>query len=140
MVKFANWLKRAKKIKDVVGKGASWLNTNIVKPALPVAKKVLEATGYGTIGNFIEKGSDLVDNVLEKQGYKAKNDIGKYVKFGSEYLYAQRAQDAKHPYDTQKLPSERKKHSRVKTGIPLEFTHNPSTEPFNQAGKFKKLF
>ena len=128
MVKFANWLKRAKKIKDVVGKGASWLNTNIVKPALPVAKKVLEATGYGSIGNIIEKGSDLVDNVLEKQGYKAKNDIGKYVKFGSEYLY-----------DKQKLPSQRK-HSRVKTGIPLEFTHNPSVEAFNQAGKFKKLF
>ena len=122
MVKFANWLKRAKKIKDIVGKGASWLNTNIVKPALPVAKKVLEATGYGSIGNFIEKGSDLLDNVLEKQGYKAKNDIGKYVKFGSEYLY-----------DTQKLPSQRK-HSRMKSGIPLEFNE------VDQAGKFKKLF
>ena len=122
MVKFANWLKRAKKIKDIVGKGASWLNTNIVKPALPVAKKVLEATGYGSIGNFIEKGSDLLDNVLEKQGYKAKNDIGKYVKFGSEYLY-----------DTQKLPSQRK-HSRVKTGIPYEFNE------VEQRGKFKKLF
>lgn len=129
MVKFANWLKRAKKIKDIVGKGASWLNTNIVKPALPVAKKVLEATGYGSIGNFIEKGSDLLDNVLEKQGYKAKNDIGKYVKFGSEYLY-----------DTQKLPSQRK-HSRIKSGISQDlYPHNPSAEPFNQAGKFKKLF
>ena len=57
------------------------------------------------IGNFIEKGSDLLDNVLEKQGYKAKNDIGKYVKFGSEYLY-----------DTQKLPSERKKQATTICG------------------------
>ena len=64
MPKFIGWLKRAKKIKDIIGKGASWVNTNIIKPALPVAKKVLEATGYGSIGNIIEKGSDLVDFFL----------------------------------------------------------------------------
>lgn len=89
MVKFAGFLKRAKKLGDVIAKGASWVNKNIVKPILPAAKTVLEATGFGSVGNVIEKGSNLLENVLEKQGYKAKDDIGKYVKFGSEYLVHQ---------------------------------------------------
>lgn len=110
MVKFAGFLKRAKKLGDVIAKGASWVNKNIVKPILPAAKTVLEATGFGSVGNVIEKGSNLLDNVLEKQGYTAKDDISKYVKFGSEYLL-----------DTQRLPSERR---------PVVATK----------GKFKKLF
>ena len=128
MPKFIGWLKRAK---NLAAKGLAWTNKNIVKPILPAAKTVLEATGFGGVGKAIETGSNILDNILEKQGYKAKDDIGKYVKFGSEYLL-----------DTQRLPSEKFNHRRTKTmNFETDDYKKDSRNFISQSpGKFKKLF
>ena len=115
MPKFINWLKRAK---NAVLKGTSWVNKNIIQPSLPAAKTILNAVGYNALGNLLEKGSNTLQDVLEKEGYKSKDQIGKYVKYGTDYLM-----------DTQRLPSEKRQ---------LKFQDNTPTQL--KTGKFKKLF
>ena len=136
MPKFINWLKRAK---AAVLKGTSWVNKNIIQPSLPAAKTILNAVGYNALGNLLEKGSNTLQEVLEKEGYKSKDQIGKYVKYGSEYLM-----------DTQRLPSEM---SGRFSAVPsekrqLKFQDSShfmagtagSTPTQLKTGKFKKLF
>ena len=79
MSKGAGFLKRLKKLKDFVGKGVSWLNTNVVKPLLPTVKKVMELSGYENVNKYIDGGSQFVDNLLQDGGYDINKVNGPYI-------------------------------------------------------------
>lgn len=141
MAKFIGWLKRAK---QKLGKGISWINKNIVKPILPAARSVLDATGFGTVGKLIEGGSNFLENVLDKEGYKSKDQIGKYVKDGSEFLLRQLKPDLSsvRPKDSGSYTAVRN-NSGFKEAVPSErrqLKFQDSTPTQLKTGKFKKLF
>lgn len=82
MVKFAGYLKRLKNLNDFVGKGAAWLNTNIIKPLKPLIKQGIEMAGYGQYSNLIDTASDVVDNYARNKNLKISPNFGKYVSDG----------------------------------------------------------
>ena len=65
MVKSAGFLKKLKKIGQLVGKGASWVNKNIVKPLNPVIDTALEFVPGGSaiksVKDAASKGLDYLD-------------------------------------------------------------------------------
>ena len=65
MVKSAGFLKKLKKIGNVIGKGATWVNKNILKPLNPILDTALDFVPGGsiikTVKNGVSKGLDFVD-------------------------------------------------------------------------------
>ena len=102
MVKSVGWLKKLKKIGDTIGKGASWVNNNIVKPMKPLirngvnfATSALGVPGVGSIINTaLDYGSDLLDSKYGTSSNKKITNISNVV---GDYLE-----------DTQRSPSKRK--------------------------------
>ena len=98
MVKSAGFLKRLKKIKDFIGKGASWVNNNIVKPLNPIIDEALDFVPYGNvIKNVKNKAGEYLD---QRYGTQQDNRITNIVRKGGDCLL-----------DTQRLPSEPKVYS-----------------------------
>lgn len=63
MVKSAGFLKKLKKIGNLIGKGASWVNTNIVKPLRPMIDTALDMTGLGSVAKpALNVASNWLDN------------------------------------------------------------------------------
>lgn len=96
MAKSAGFLKKLKKIGGLIGKGASWINKNIVKPLNPVIDTVLDFVPGGgvikTAKNFV---SNAVDNFLPAaEENKQVQDI---ARFGADVAL-----------DTQRGPQDRK--------------------------------
>ena len=80
MAKSAGFLKKLKKIGGLIGKGASWINKNIVKPLNPVIDTVLDFVPGGgvikTAKNFV---SNAVDNFLPAaEENKQVQDIARF--------------------------------------------------------------
>ena len=81
MGKFAGFLKRLKKVKDVIGKGASWINTNIIKPLNPIVDTALGMIpGAGPALKLVKDG---VQNYLDKnyavnENKRLTNAVGKF--------------------------------------------------------------
>lgn len=91
MGKSVGWLKKLKKVKDVIGDGLSWVNNNIVKPFRPMIDTGLEMAGYGTIGKTaLDFGSGLIDKIGSKNNAK---DTLEYI---GDFIL-----------DTQKTPTEK---------------------------------
>lgn len=66
MVKSAGFLKKLKNIGNLIGKGANWVNKNIIKPLNPIIDTALDFIPYGNtikhVKNTVTKGLDLLDN------------------------------------------------------------------------------
>lgn len=90
MVKFSGFLKRMKKVKDVLGKGAGWVNNNIVKPLNPLIDNALE---FIPGGNTIKTIKNVASNYLDQNyGTKQDNRITNYVEKGRDmFLDTQRS-------------------------------------------------
>ena len=88
MAKSAGFLKKLKKIGDIIGKGASWVNKNIVKPLNPIIDTALDFVPGGstikTVKNFASKGLDYLDDNY----YNTEEDdtVQQYVKTGADVL------------------------------------------------------
>ena len=88
MVKSAGFLKKLKKIGNMIGEGASWVNKNIIKPLNPIIDTALDFIPGGGIAknvkNVISKGIDYLDDNF----YHTKSDdrIKNYVRKGADVL------------------------------------------------------
>ena len=88
MVKSAGIFKKLKKIGNLIGKGASWVNQNIIKPLNPIIDTALDFVPGGgaikTAKNVVSKGLDFLgDNVYNTQ---TDNRIGDTVRYGADFL------------------------------------------------------
>ena len=97
MVKSAGFLKKLKKVKDLIGTGASWINNNVVKPLRPYIDTGLDLVGAGWGKKVLNAGSNLIDYWDEKDGRKTDTKHSKYIQKGADLLL-----------DTQRAPTERK--------------------------------
>lgn len=99
MVKSAGFLKKLKKIGNVIGKGATWVNKNILKPLNPILDTALDFVPGGGIikgvKNGISKGLDFVDDAFYNT--KENKQIQNIVSTGADVLL-----------DTQRAPRDRK--------------------------------
>lgn len=95
MVKSAGFLKKLKKVGQLIGKGASWVNTNIVKPLRPVIDTALDITGLGSVAKpALNMASNWLDNNF---GTTQNKQIQDATRFGADFLL-----------DTQRAPSQKK--------------------------------
>ena len=99
MGKSAGIFKKLKKIGNLIGNGASWINKNIVKPLNPIIDTALDFIPGGgvikTAKNVVSKGLDyLGDNVYNTQ---TDNRIGDTVRYGADILL-----------DSQRAPRDKK--------------------------------
>lgn len=102
MVKSAGFLKKLKKIGQLIGKGAGWVNENVVKPLKPIINQGINfATGaagvpmLGTaINSAIDAGTNWIDSTF---GGKSNKQIQDVTRFGTDLLL-----------DTQRAPSQKK--------------------------------
>ena len=94
MGKSAGFLKRLKKIKDLIGKGASWVNNNIVKPLNPIIDTALDFVPGGSV---IKTVKNVAGNYLDNTyGTKQDDRVAGFVKHSGNYLL-----------DTQRTPYEK---------------------------------
>lgn len=105
MVKSAGWLKKLKKVGDLIGKGASWVNNNIVKPMKPLINHGINfassALGVPGVGAAINSGLDMASNYLDS---KYGTNSNKYITDISDNI-------SDRIMDTQRMPSQRKYNS-----------------------------
>ena len=97
MTKSAGFLKKLKKVGQLIGKGAGWVNDNVVKPLRPVIDTALDMTGYGSVAKpILNAGSSFIDKYSgrtpsqNKKWVNALEDVADYA------------------LDTQRAPAERK--------------------------------
>ena len=88
MVKSAGFLKKLKKVGNLIGKGITWANKNIVKPLNPIIDTALDFVPGGgiikNVKNTITTGIDYLDDTFYKT--KGDNRIQNYVKKGADVL------------------------------------------------------
>ena len=100
MAKSAGILKKLKKVGNLLGKGASWINNNIVKPMKPLINQGISfAAGAAgvpmlapAINSAIDAGSNWLDNKYGTQSNEKYKNIARY---GADLLM-----------DSQRLPSD----------------------------------
>ncbi len=99
MVKSAGIFKKLKKLGNLIGKGASWVNNNIVKPLNPIIDTALDFVPGGgaikTVKNFVSNGLDYLDK--SPFNLDSNNTIKGMVTQGADMLL-----------DTQRAPKDRK--------------------------------
>lgn len=99
MVKSAGFLKKLKKIGNVIGQGATWINKNILKPLNPILDTALDFVPGGGIikgiKNGVSKGLDFIDDAFFKT--EENKQIQDVVNKGADVLL-----------DTQRAPRDRK--------------------------------
>ena len=83
MVKSPGFLKKLKKVGQLVGKGASWVNNNIIKPLNPIIDTALDFVPYGST---IKQVKDTATNVIDKYLPSAPTDrrVQNAVRFGAD--------------------------------------------------------
>ena len=102
MVKSAGFLKKLKKVGQLIGKGAGWVNSNIVKPLKPLINQGISfatsAAGLPMVGTAINAALDAGSNWLDsKYGNNSNKQIQDVTRFGADLLL-----------DTQRAPSQKK--------------------------------
>ena len=102
MARSAGWLKKLKKVGSFLGKGASWINKNVIKPLNPIIDTALDfipVPGVGgaikSVKNMASKGLDYLDEKVFKTG--ENKQIQDIVNKGADMLL-----------DTQRAPRDRK--------------------------------
>lgn len=91
MVKSAGFLKKLKKVGNLIGKGASWVNNNIVKPLKPIINQGVSfaagAAGVPMVGNVINSAIDAGSKWLDDNyGTESNKQIQKITKYGGDIL------------------------------------------------------
>ena len=96
MVKSAGFLKKLKKVGQLVGKGVGMVNDNIIKPLRPVIDTGLDMFGFGGAKKVLDGASNLIDQF---SGYKPSSDdkLKKIIGVGTDFVL-----------DTQRAPSDKK--------------------------------
>lgn len=98
MAKSAGILKKLKKVGKLIGKGASWVNNNIVKPLRPVIDTALDFVPGGKI---IEPILDGASNWLDKNFQTTPNRrIKDGVRFGADVLLDTQRSKQDRKYDS----------------------------------------
>lgn len=99
MVKSAGFLKRLKNLKDFVGKGASFINDNIVKPLRPIVDTALDMTGFGAVKPILDMGSNFIDETFGNSASTMHNNnrFKKGIELGADIFM-----------DTQRAPKDKK--------------------------------
>ena len=99
MAKSAGFLKKLKQIGNLIGKGASWVNKNIVKPLNPIIDTALDFVPGGgiikTVKDGVSRGLDYVDEKFYNT--QTDNRIQDAVRWGADVAL-----------DTQRAPAERR--------------------------------
>ena len=95
MVKSGGYLKKLKNLGKLIGKGANWVNQNIVKPLNPLIDTALDFVPYGNtiknVKNTVTRGLDLLDNVDDFRTTPNRN-VQRLVDTGSDiFLDTQRS-------------------------------------------------
>ena len=99
MVKSAGFLKKLKKVGNLIGKGASWVNNNIVKPLNPIIDTALDFVPGGSVIKTAKNfASSAIDNYLPSA--PSNRNVQNAVRFGTDVLLdTQRSrQDRKYGY------------------------------------------
>lgn len=91
MVKSAGIFKKLKKVGNLLGKGASWVNNNIVKPMKPLINQGISfgasALGVPMAGDALNSALDIGSNWLDdKFGSKSNKQIQNAARFGADLL------------------------------------------------------
>lgn len=94
MTKSAGFLKKLKKVGQLIGKGAGWINDNVVKPMRPVIDTALDMTGFGAAKPLLDIGSNWLDSNFKS---KQNDAIRTGIEFGKDLFL-----------DTQRAPSQKK--------------------------------
>ena len=95
MVKSAGFLKKLKKVGNLFGNGANWINNNIIKPLNPIIDNALDFVPGGNVIKGIKNtASNFLDN---KYGTNSDNRITNFVSGAGDYFL-----------DSQRSPGERK--------------------------------
>ena len=121
MGKSAGFLKRLKKIKDLIGKGSAWVNNNIVKPLNPIIDTALDFVPGGTVIKTVKNAaSKFLDN---EYGTEQDDRVAGFVKHTGNYFL-----------DTQRTPYERSEYGeasapRAYGGVPQPKAYS---NPFGQ--------
>ena len=97
MTKSAGFLKKLKKVGQLIGKGAGWVNNNVVKPLRPVIDTGLDMAGAGAAKKLLDFGSNMID---QYSGYKPSANDDRYRRFVTGA--------ADFALDTQRAPADRK--------------------------------
>lgn len=99
MAKSAGFLKKLKKIGNLIGKGASWVNNNIVKPLKPIINQGVSfaagAAGVPMVGTAINSAIDAGSKWLDDNyGTESNKQIQEITKYGGDILLdTQRSKD-----------------------------------------------
>ena len=91
MVKSAGIFKKLKKVGNLLGKGASWVNNNIVKPMKPLINQGVNfassALGVPMVGDALNSALDIGSNWLDSNfGSKSNKQIQNAARFGADLL------------------------------------------------------
>ena len=86
MVKSAGFLKKLKKVKDLIGTGASWVNKNIVKPLRPYIDTGLDMIGAPWAKKIVDTGSYLIDEWDRRDGRSTSTKAAPYIQKGVDIL------------------------------------------------------
>ena len=97
MVKSAGWLKKLKKVGQLIGKGVGWVNENVVKPLRPVIDTGLDMFGLGGAKKVLDGASNFID---QYSGYKPSSSSNTF-----KNIIAGTADFA---LDSQRAPSDKK--------------------------------
>ena len=102
MVKSAGFLKKLKKIGQLIGKGAGWVNENVVKPLKPLINQGVNfaagAAGVPMLGTAINSAIDAGSSWLDSNfGGQENKQIKDFTRYGVDRIM-----------DTQRAPPERK--------------------------------
>lgn len=102
MVKSAGFLKKLKKIGDLVGKGVNWVNQNIIKPINPLIDTALDFVPYGgtikTVKNTVTKGLDMLDN-FDNFKIQPNRNVQKLVQTGGDIFLDTQRSDQERKYN-----------------------------------------
>ena len=96
MVKSAGFLKKLKKVKDLIGTGASWINKNVVKPLRPYIDTGLDMIGAPWAKKIVDVGSNFIDEWDRRDGRTTSGGAAPYIQRGVDMLMdTQRSEEDK---------------------------------------------
>ena len=104
MVKSAGWLKKLKKVKDLIGSGASWVNKNVIKPLRPYIDTGLDMIGAPWAKKIVDVGSNFIDEWDRKDGRNTNTTAAPYIQRGVDMIMDTQRSEEDKKYNTFRSP------------------------------------
>ena len=104
MVKSAGWLKKLKKVKDLIGSGASWVNKNVIKPLRPYIDTGLDMIGAPWAKKIVDVGSHFIDEWDKKDGRNTNTTAVPYIQRGVDMIMDTQRSEEDKKYNTFRSP------------------------------------